>query len=265
MRLNYTLWILAFMLGAHSCVQAQGITNLCLKDTAYYKSPPDSLSIFFNYQYTLVDSLSSGKWILYNSFSKGDLKNSEILVSGSFKDSMRNGEFRYFNGATTLTVNYKNGLLHGPIMERGQNELLYQGYYVLGQANGAFISYLDGKLSSVAMYSNDTLKCWAEYATGRLSSTGCGSDESLDGVFKFYSQEGSVILEAFYNKGTLERYKRYYPNGTIRELAEGKFKEPQYVPALGLVETVYFKPSELVVGCWYTYDEQGALKETNCN
>mgnify|MGYP000742965571 CR=1 FL=1 len=261
---KYSLLILASILTRFCFSQTRGVTRLNLLDTTFYKYSYDGEGFFSNYKYTLQDSLSPGEWILYDSNTKEDLENSEVLVVGSFKDSLRNGEFQYHNGHSILTLNYKNGLLHGTLLERINNEVVNQGSYIQGRANGAFISYLDGKLLSVSLYTNDTLTCWLQYSDGIISSSGYGSGENRDGLYKIYSKEGGVILDAYFSKGTLKRYRRYYADGTIKELVEGIFRKPEYLLGMDIIEPLYFKPSELLQGCWYTYDEHGELKEVVC-
>lgn len=248
---------------------AQSAHYISLSDTLFYKDQSDELFFLNDLEkapsYVFTDSLTSGKWILYNvhkNIHNQIRKNTQILAEGQFKDSLRDGEFKYYKeeGNTVITLNYKKGKLHGAANIECSGSKIWSGAYSHGRKNGIFIKYDKGVVKSASIYNDDSLGSWiTNYPDGSLSSIGHGPYYRLEGEYLVYAHDGELSLKAIYDRGSLREFTFYYETGEVRVRSKGEYQSPQFLSGLNYWSENTYRPSDLIKGYYREYDRKGEV------
>ena len=221
-------------------------THLIFKDDNIY----DSVFIanlkgvyFYNYYYSVPlydfkEKLPDGTWIVYNTVRKdSSKKNNDEYISmiGQFKDSLRNGTFRYYlqcnykkesRKIENITYNFKKGKLDGYYSSKNcSNKKRDEGFYKNGMKDGYFISYFrEGQIEAIGLYKYDTLSEWSNYyKNGLIRSKGKGEGMLTNGEVLYFDSLGNNNRKEFYKNGKLLWFKEFYNNGVLQKSVEGEF------------------------------------------
>lgn len=164
-----------------------------------------------------------------------------------FKGGVINGTETYYyrNGALRYSINNTNGDLNGDLVEYFDNKKIYQkvtfvngkregasktfynntnnsleteGNYVKGKATGEWKSYFrSGKLYRKENYNSDGLYdgLIIEYFdNGKVASEELYSNGKMNGLSKYFTEEGVLWQEFLYKKGKLIEYRAFKPDGS---------------------------------------------------
>lgn len=205
--------------------------------------------------------LSDGKYVCRGEVRYGDTSNSYVMMTGTFKDSLREGPFIYYSEPEgdsgkihpDIIYNYSKGLLNGYYFSYFGNNIDDEGYYVMGQRHGFFISFdYKGNLKSVQLYKHDTLTSWVEYSPQHtIYSSGYGCDSLMSGEYRQYYRNGDLLVQAYMEKGKIKRYTEYFHSGEIKSEGKGLFEQSQ---------SIY--PFYFINGVLKKYNENGVLIDT---
>lgn len=151
--------------------------KLFLDDTSYYNMERDLLYEFNNkigylkyfnssigLNFVLKDSLQDGFYCLYNltkkQAKKMKTKDKNIVVSGEFKNKMKQGAFCfYFIQETSKCIKankviyFKDDIVHGAVIERENDKIMFLGEYQMGVKHG-FFYYYNGGAPAIVLYEN---------------------------------------------------------------------------------------------------------------
>ena len=158
-------------------VSPRDTIKLFLDDTSYYLANRNILYEFNNkigylkyfnsgigLDFVLKDSLPDGYYCLYNFIKKQAKKMNEkekyIVASGEFKNRMKQGAFCFYfipenpKWVTADKVIYfKDDVVHGAVIERERNNIMFLGEYQMGIKHGFFYFY-NGGSPSIVLYEN---------------------------------------------------------------------------------------------------------------
>lgn len=197
----------------------------------------------YNYYYSVpltdfIVDLPDGIWIVYDVERKDSSKkdvDEHIKLIGQFKNSLRNGTFRYYSRCNnkkgyrkteTTTYNFKKGELDGYYVSKScENEKQSEGFYRAGKKDGYFIRYSgEGKIEAIGLYKNDTLCEWSNYyKNGLIDSKGKGEGKFANGEVNYFDTLGNNNRKELYQNGRLLWYKEFYSNGVLQKTADGEF------------------------------------------
>lgn len=135
-------------------------------------------------------------------------QDSSLVFELTFKDSLIDGKqtYLYDHDQTKMTVNYKNGSLHGMMKEwYPSGEILYEISFVNGKKDGEEIEYFkNGKPFSIITFKNGvnhgTAKKW--YENGQLYYSVNLVNGNKDGEEYIYNEDGTVRQLTKWNNGT---------------------------------------------------------------
>lgn len=196
------------------------------------------------------DKMPNGQWLVLN-FERAEkipkTTEDQILISGNFKDSLRDGIFKYnlrcLEGKRIVIKEgiicyYKNGLLHGYYISKNCNgQIIKSGWYDNGRKNGFFSYYYSsGNIKSIVLYQNDTITNWSYYhENGILYKNGTGALNNKNGIIYIYDNDGMLLKTEQYLNNELIGFVEYEKNGHIKREANGVFRvcydiEPEDIP-----------------------------------
>ncbi len=185
-----------------------------------------------------AEKLYNGTWIVYNLERKDSAKKNAddfIRAIGQYKDSLRDGIFKYFYRCNQgkkvrkieiATYNFKNGKLDGQYISRNCGGKIYdEGFYIKGKKVGFFITYFKSEqIKAIGLYKNDTLCEWSNYyKNGFIESKGKGEGKFTNGEVIQYDSLSNLTRKEFYQNGKLLWYKEFYSDGIIKKESSGEF------------------------------------------
>ncbi len=216
---------------------------------AYKVYEPDSASIekyeiTYNrisgfYGIDFKDNLADGHWQYFSKKNSkaGDYDNYYLQIEGNYKDSLRHGKFIYYNYPYTKKkndikkevykyMNYSKGLLDGYFCIYGGADFkIREGTFNMGKKNGFFIDYVNGKVESISLYKNDSLKekvIYHTYSKNTIHSY-LSTDDNKEEILILYDSIGNVSSKAFFSNKDINKYQTYSSDGFIKEEFEGEF------------------------------------------
>lgn len=211
--------ILSFVL--ITCAQTHAVF---LDDTLLYHIVNSSFDC--NYQFN--DSLSDGKWVLYDIYRKDSLSvnklSEHILLSETFTGGLRNGRsyrYRYsYNKKRrpclflAMTIDYEQGNMEGEIVKYQSPGIpAYTWSVSNNQLNGLCITYdIDpektGNVLTVSYFEKDSLIRWNDYKDGyELIGKGIRLN---DGSIEYFIYEDHMLkYKCYYKNYYLEKYYEY--------------------------------------------------------
>jgi antitoxin component YwqK of YwqJK toxin-antitoxin module len=159
------------------------------------------------------NNLRDGKWIFY--FENG---NTEQI--GSYKNGKENGEWiRYFeSGKTYVDENFYSGKEDGMYTEYDSlGNVITQGEFLEGEKEGDWIVKINDFMAK------------GKYVAGLL-----------DGKWKYFYDDGTLMFEGNYIQGNADgKHRYYYPDGSLKE---------ERIYASGIPDKI-----------WKKYDPEGNL------
>jgi antitoxin component YwqK of YwqJK toxin-antitoxin module len=193
-----------------------------------------------------------GPWIKY----QGD--GTTPLYTGTFKDNIPVGEFRYFypSGKVKMIVKHETKDRSYAWFYSEKEDLMSEGQYLKMKKDSVWKNYAyDGALLSTETYRSDQLHGERKvfYTQGQMETGEIKIytverylNNQLDGSFEAYKMSGSLEETGLYVKNLKEGYwYRYYPNGQL--LSKIRYKGGK---AVGYSYSFDEKGNEVYKGYW---------------
>lgn len=185
-----------------------------------------------------------------------------------WKDDKREGIMKgyYVNGQLEAEEPYKEGELDGPYREYYDDGVLYEtGQFKEGKREGKWITYHhNGQIKEEITYKdgNQVGEGKEYFKSGKLyKSYDLDERGKLNGSSKTYDENGQLVREEFFDKGSFEGYRCFDKEGNLIKEATAKRKE--------LEVELYYPNGELKVkglmvdgerdGVWRYYYRNGQL------
>jgi len=182
--------------------------------------------------------LADGHWQYFSKRNSklGDYNNYYLQMEGNYKDSLKHGKFVYYSYPYTKKnknikrgvykqMNYINGLLDGYFCIYGAVDFkIQEGTFSKGKKNGFFVDYVQGKVESISLYKNDTLKeqsIYHSYNTNTIQSH--LSIDNKKEILTLYDSIGGIREKVFFSNGNINKYQIYSSSGYIEGEFEGEF------------------------------------------
>ena len=164
------------------------------------------------YSFELKDTLPDGEWFVYNLKKKYGInykdeyyKNSKywgaVRMKGTYKNSVKNGEFIYYNNANPEGIyqieNYKNGKLDGKYIGwHSSNIKEVDGNYINGKKEGEWTYWnKEGNKEKTEYYKYDILQQWVTfYKDGQKKAEGFGNTGNTEGIITPVQRSVKKIL-----------------------------------------------------------------------
>ena len=131
-----------------------------------------------------------------------------VLEQGDYLNNMREGIYTEFhpNGYVKTTVGYVHGKMQGQLVSldnRGQ--LLERSTYHNDVLHGSYVKYNRSRIKETKEYVNGRVSGLVEkfYANGKVMERSNYTDGMMDGVAKWYDQQGNLTIEYTYKMGEL--------------------------------------------------------------
>ena len=131
-----------------------------------------------------------------------------VLQQGDYLEGVREGAWTEFhpNGFVKQVVGYVNGLKQGQQLEldnRGQLEV--RSTFYQGKLHGQYVKYNRTRIKEKKFYDDGKLNGLKEifYGNGTIMEQSNYVAGQIDGVAKWFDQEGNVTIEYLYKNGEL--------------------------------------------------------------
>ncbi len=127
----------------------------------------------------------------------------------------------FSNGVLRSQKSFKDGVAHGPFLERAENGMLYEsGAFHHGQLNGEYRSYFpNGQVWEKVNYYNNRYDgdYHLYYENGQIQIQAEYIDGMKDGEYQSFYDDGTPRVQAFYKHDyRIGTYCRFYPNGQLK-------------------------------------------------
>lgn len=153
---------------------------------------------------------------------KDYFENNQVKAEGMYKSNLREGKWTFYfkDGRTQQIGNYKNGKMNGVWMRyydagnifveenfyNGKEDGMYAEYDMLGNVITQG-EYLEGEKEGDWIVKINDFTAKGKYVTGLL-----------DGKWKYFYEDGTLMFEGEYIQGNPEgKHKYYYPDGSLKE------------------------------------------------
>lgn len=206
-----------------------------------------------------TDTTKNGEYIRYS-------RESKALVSGYFKDGIKDGIWKEFypDGKPKIEVPYKNGIKDGVMQTYGPaGKLSSKGLFKNGKlTDSLFTFFSSGRLKSKAWFVNDLPEgeVWEYHSSGFPKQLNTYHNQKPNGPFKEWYENGKPKIEAEYKNGMLTNaYKTYYPTGGLDQISSydmgektGSFK--QYNQSGQLIKEGLYRKGKIDGTCKLFFD-----------
>jgi antitoxin component YwqK of YwqJK toxin-antitoxin module len=131
-----------------------------------------------------------------------------VVEQGNYLNGFREGIYTEFhpNGYVKSTVGYIHGKKEGQFItldNRGQ--LLERSTYHNNELNGPYVKFNRSRIKEKKEYVNGKVNGKVEkyYLNGKIMERSNYTDDMIDGVARWYDQEGKLTIEYVYKMGEL--------------------------------------------------------------
>lgn len=131
-----------------------------------------------------------------------------VLSEGLVKNGVKHGSWIYYNatGIVTGLESYELGVKEGVTMQfDAQGNLEKKIFYHQNEFHGEVVSYERNKVTEIRPYSYGVLQGLVRkfYTNGKIMEESLFNNGKLDGIAKWYDQEGNLTIAYRYEGGEL--------------------------------------------------------------
>ncbi|WP_136667411.1 tetratricopeptide repeat protein [Flavobacterium sp. H122] len=217
-------------------------------------------SISYNPNHTVSVKSNYTSNILFGEYTKNNLDGKLYWKANYFNDVEFGLTEKYFHeGFKFLATNYFNGKKNGEEIYYGNNgeELITLNY-----ENGMLISYKKQTENEVLTDKGNAV-ITANYKNGKPALEINYKNGELNGTYKFYAENGNLLINSEYNEGDLTKRAMNYMNGKpyfIENLKDNDYEGvTTYFYPNGKVKIEANYSNDELNGMYKEYDESGKV------